>query len=103
VESGLRSRFCESLAAVLPVAPFDRFLAGMFSMLNAILGSTMERVVVDLPVSDEIRAALLDRSAAAGQALQLIETFERAEWTRVDGLAAALGGARRRAGGRRAP
>src|SRR5690606_26408188 len=74
----------------LDVDAFDCFVAGMFSLLDAVLGSTMEQVVEDLPVTDEVRAALLSRAGPVGQALALVEAYERADWPRVELLAAAM-------------
>ena len=67
----LRGRACELVGQALgrPDAGAEYFLLGMCSLLDVILGQPMSKVVNDLPLGDEIRAALLGQANDARRAL----------------------------------
>lgn len=52
------------------------FVAGMFSLLDRLLGMTMEEVLGSIQLSDEVIAALLTRSGPYGPYLALAEACE---------------------------
>jgi EAL and modified HD-GYP domain-containing signal transduction protein len=52
------------------------FVAGMFSLLDRLLGIPMEEVLASIQLSDEVVAALLSRSGKYGQYLALAEACE---------------------------
>ncbi len=82
--SAMRARFLELVAArdkSLP--PESMFLLGLFSLLDAILGQPMENVMQELPLDDDLRNALLGKESKGRQWLELVETFDRAEWDRL--------------------
>lgn len=56
-----RARACELVAEdVFPQASGEAFLVGLLSQLPAILDKSMEEVITVLPVSEDIKSALLD-------------------------------------------
>jgi len=70
------------LASLLTEDPELRsaaFTVGLLSITDAIFRTPMEELVDDLPLSDDIRAALLERSGPHGATLQLVLTCERAD------------------------
>ncbi len=93
IDSVVRARFCESLATLgdLGVPRFDLFLLGMFSTVDAILSMPMDRAVADLPISTDVREALLHGEGRLGAVLRLLQLQERAQWDEFQGVAGALG------------
>jgi EAL and modified HD-GYP domain-containing signal transduction protein len=53
------------------------FTVGIMSLMDALFGIPMDEVVGQIPVSDEIREALLDRTGFFGELLKLTECLER--------------------------
>jgi EAL and modified HD-GYP domain-containing signal transduction protein len=56
------------------------FTAGMFSLLDAVLGVPMEQILNELPLSEEIALAISDHEGVAGKALAKTIAFERGEF-----------------------
>ena len=83
----IRGRFAELLgASLLPKNEAENlFVAGMFSVLDRLLGQTMEEVLTQIPLSEALCEALLSRSGIYGPFLALAESCEQA-----DGNSAAL-------------
>jgi EAL and modified HD-GYP domain-containing signal transduction protein len=77
----VRARTCE-----LILEPYDDeiashgFTAGMFSLLDAVLGAPMEQILNDLPLSSEIALAITAHEGVAGKALAKTIAFERGEF-----------------------
>jgi len=55
----------------------DDFLVGLFSVLDALLDAPMEEAVADLPLSGELRDALLGRPGMMREKLELALAVER--------------------------
>jgi c-di-GMP phosphodiesterase len=75
----LRARQCELLAR-RPVDPAVAFTAGLFSILPALAGSTMEALVAGLPFDARMSGALLDQSGEEGALLAGVLAFERGDF-----------------------
>jgi len=86
-----RGKLMELLARAL--RPEDRgfqeraFLAGTLSLVNALLPARLTEILSTLPVSDEVRSALLTRQGELGALLAVVEALEMAE---LPGIEAAL-------------
>jgi c-di-GMP phosphodiesterase len=63
------------------------FACGLLSISDALLCAPMDEVIAELPLADEVRAALLDRSGAMGAALDACERCESGIETDPDLLA----------------
>jgi EAL and modified HD-GYP domain-containing signal transduction protein len=87
-----RARFMELLAAeCLPQEDCDNaFLAGVFSLLDVMLGVPMEQALEGLILPSDINDALLDRSGLLAPFLQLVEACESADGGEVAELARSL-------------
>jgi EAL and modified HD-GYP domain-containing signal transduction protein len=85
-----RARMCELLASN---AGSDNkhagsaFIVGLLSLLDVLLEVPMEKILGRLELSDEVRGALLGRGGPFGTPLQLVEAYERADWTVARGMA----------------
>lgn len=55
------------------------FVAGILSLVNALLGMPMSEILGSMPVHAEVRAALLERSGNLGAMLSLVEALEESE------------------------
>ena len=83
--SGLvRARMCELLGGSLETAKEESFLsAGLLSVLDALLDCPMEQAIAELPLSEEIKIALIKGDGPIGQALHCAIAYERADWDGV--------------------
>jgi c-di-GMP phosphodiesterase len=55
------------------------FTVGIMSLMDALFGIPMADIVEQIPVSDEIRQALLKRSGFFGELLKLAERLEQSD------------------------
>ena len=76
-----RGRLLELIAET--IRPDDRrmagaaFTVGILSLMDALLGLSMEEILRQLSVTDDVRQALLDRSGVYGDMLHLAECIEK--------------------------
>lgn len=78
----IRAKFGELIAPMLGLkeqSP-DIFLMGMFSMLDAIVDRPMSEVLADLPISEEIKKALLGNRNTYRDVYELIVSYEKGDW-----------------------
>ena len=86
-----RARFCEQVARHLGERPTEFFLAGLFSLLEAILDRPMAQIVEHVPISSACRAALAGEDNPPGLALRLCTAVGRGHWEEIPGLCIRLG------------
>jgi EAL and modified HD-GYP domain-containing signal transduction protein len=55
------------------------FTVGIMSLMDTLFGMPMEEILAQIPVVDEVSAALLERGGFFGELLHLAECIERAE------------------------
>jgi len=69
------------------------FLTGMMSLMDAILDESMQSVMKKLPLSNDIKDALVENKGLLAQYLELVKLYEQADWqsanTVIDELALA--------------
>ncbi len=75
----LRARQCELLARC-PVDPAVAFTVGLFSILPALVGTTMEALVDGLPFDGRVSGALLEQDGEEGALLAGVLAFERGDF-----------------------
>ncbi|ROV59532.1 EAL domain-containing protein [Vibrio ponticus] len=87
-----RAKFCEILAKQLQTQPHssDAFLTGMFSLLDCLLDRPLEQLLEEIPISTEVKVALLEKRGVLGGLLVLSKAIERARWQNVTKVAAKL-------------
>jgi len=77
----VRARMCELLATAQSMPRPERFfLAGLFSVLDAILDRPMQQIVALLSLSDDVKAALLYHRGDVGGVLRCVLAYERRQW-----------------------
>jgi EAL and modified HD-GYP domain-containing signal transduction protein len=83
-----RARCCEVLADIYSVKLLQpaAFLVGLLSLLDAMVDTEMEQLMAKLPISQDIKDAILQRSGDYGNLLILCEYFETAQWENASRL-----------------
>lgn len=83
----LRGRMCEIAGDELRGAAHrdlptseTLFLVGLFSRLDALLSMSMEDVLAQISLSQDVIDALVERAGKAGAILNGVEAYETAEW-----------------------
>jgi c-di-GMP-related signal transduction protein len=89
----LRARCCELLGRQLVggVAASELFLVGLCSQLDAILNRPLADALGDLPLSADLRAALLGKQTVARAVLDVVVAHESGNRQAADEKATALG------------
>jgi len=81
----IRAKFAENLSKPFEMAMQSPslFLMGLFSILDAALGTSIEEALKIVPVSDKIRHALVDKSGDYAKVLDFMYQYEAANWIEV--------------------
>lgn len=87
-----RARLCEAIAPMAGLARRDSelFLTGMLSLIDVIVGRPMETLIAELPVSEDVRGALVEQRGELYPVLDFVMAYERGNWDRVSELAGQL-------------
>ena len=85
----IRAKFCELLGEriTLRYERSEYFTLGLFSLIDAIMDEEMEHILQDLPLSMDIKDALIRREGELYDILALVIAYERADWKSVKDLA----------------
>jgi len=85
----VRARMCELVGATnRPESSEICFTVGLFSSLDAFMDQPLKDILKDLPITPEIREALLSHEGPMGRMLSSVMAFERGDWegTRQAGI-----------------
>ena len=74
----------------MPISKSDAYLMGMFSTLNYLIDAPMEEILAEVPMDENIKRALLYHEGPCGALYDLVLSYERADWWKINGLAEAL-------------
>lgn len=88
----IRAKFCESISenSKLEDKGILAYITGMFSVMDAILGVTIESVVTELYLPDEVKDALISKNNSLSDILTLVISYEKGDWDKVLELAKEL-------------
>ncbi len=76
-----RARMCELLGSKREdVGSDELFTVGLLSVADALLDVPLETIVEELPLANEVEAALLRRDGPAGAILDAVVSYERGEF-----------------------
>lgn len=77
----VRAKFCEQLGlhSGWMTNPEELFLLGLFSLLHAMLDSPMETLLERLPLTDELKLALVSNSGPLSSFLKTVESYEQGQ------------------------
>jgi c-di-GMP-related signal transduction protein len=92
VTSMMRARLAEEIALRTGAAAraSEFFLMGLFSLMDAMLDRTMEDLLSELPVSHDVKTALLGGENPMKHVLDTIIAYESAKWDEVETRANAI-------------
>lgn len=80
----VRAKMCELLAAAAGQKGAERFfIAGLFSVLDALMDRPLEELLKTLPLSDDISAALLQHQGPLGPTLHCVLAYDHGNWDEV--------------------
>jgi EAL and modified HD-GYP domain-containing signal transduction protein len=79
----MRAKTCELLAQRLGVPGDGFFTVGMFSALDVLMEQPIRRILSKLPLSEEIKNAILHGEGIMGEALTCAMAMERAQWSDI--------------------
>ena len=91
--SFMRATFCSELmkyAKNMPINRNDAYLMGMFSTLNYLIAAPLEEILAEIPISMDVKAALLLHEGRCGALYDLVLSYERADWPAIGSLAGEL-------------
>lgn len=73
----VRAKLCERLATEARVSgPDSFFTVGLFSLMDAMMGMSMGRLLETLPFSQDVKSALTERTGIRGEAVACAENLE---------------------------
>ena len=84
--SFMRASFASELQKYVKKPVFTRseaYLLGMFSTLEYLIDAPMEEILADIPMVDELKSALLHREGQGGLLLELVISYEKADWKKI--------------------
>ncbi len=80
----VRARMCELLAEHANLQPLESyFTVGLFSALDTLLQQPLEKILAELPLSDEIKSAILNKNGPMGEALECVVNCEKSNWEKM--------------------
>ncbi|MFC3913793.1 EAL and HDOD domain-containing protein [Pseudaeromonas sharmana] len=81
----IRGRFCELLSLHRQgwTDPAEAFLCGLFSLLEAILDQPFVDILAQIPLSDQIKQALLEKRGELAFYLAFVTDYETLNWDRL--------------------
>lgn len=80
-----RARFCELICNISDYKEkaFLAYMTGLFSVMDAILNCSMEVIIRDLFISDEVKDGLNKEGNALNSILQLVVSYSKGEWEKA--------------------
>lgn len=81
-----RANFCLELYKYikdLHITKSDVYLLGMFSTIDALVDAPVNEVINEIPISDEVKKAIVAKEGKCGTLLKLIISYEKADWKNI--------------------
>ncbi|WP_196604346.1 EAL and HDOD domain-containing protein [Pectinatus haikarae] len=82
----IRAKFCELTTENISAKNSEKdtaFLIGMLSLSDVVLDQPIEKIIDELGLAPEIKAALLFRQNDLGQLLNMVTDYEHGDWMKV--------------------
>lgn len=85
VESVVRARFCELIAEHTgkKEKSAEFFLMGLFSLIDVFFERPMSEILKELPLSREIKDALIDGTGLMGDVLHFAKSYQIGDWDTI--------------------
>lgn len=78
-----RARMMSLLADHKGLDPDAAFTTGLFSLIDAMMDQSMERIMSELPLANDIVRALLDQEGELGNLMDFVVRYEQGDWDEV--------------------
>jgi len=79
-----RAKMCELLADTANLKPVENyFTTGLFSALDILMENSLEVLLKPLPISDDLRDAVINKNGVMGEALKCTLAYETSDWDNV--------------------
>ena len=79
-----RAKMCELLAEQANLKPIENyFTTGLFSALDILMQNSLDILLKPLPISDELRSAVINKEGVMGEALTCTLAYETSDWENV--------------------
>ncbi len=87
-----RARFCELIASAVGLRDrsSDLFIMGMFSLIDAFLDQPLDDILSALPISEDIKFALLGGQSRFRDVYELVLAYETGDWEKLSRKTALL-------------
>ena len=81
----VRAKFAELLANSLSIKRSKNkfFLMGLFSMIDVLMNRTLDDLLTELPIAQEIKDGLLREGGIYTKIMDLIIAYEKGEWDKI--------------------
>lgn len=78
-----RGKMMELLSPTLGCKELEdnAFVTGIMSLMDTLLGTPMSEILTTIPVSQEVKDALIERNGVLGRLLNLVESLEKGDMT----------------------
>lgn len=76
----VRARMCESLAGAVAQPSDEAFTTGLLSVADALIDRPLSEVIGELPLDEQLSAALLERQGPLGDLLCRVVAFEQGDF-----------------------
>jgi len=86
VSSIVRARFAEALANAAGVQGSLAFILGLMSLMEAVLDMPLQRIIEQIVLPPEVRAALQGESGCLQELLKLVIAYEAGDWEECEGV-----------------
>jgi len=78
--SMIRAKMAENIAHLVKVDKEICFTTGLFSIIDTLMDNDMELLIEGLPLTENIRAALIRREGELGEILNCVLAYESGDW-----------------------
>ena len=77
-----RAKFCELIcnSSIYKEKEFLAYITGLFSVMDAILNCSMESIVKDIYLHDEVKDGLIGEENTLNLILKVVVSYEKGEW-----------------------
>lgn len=85
--SVIRSKFAELICSNSRMSGqrYQASLAGLFSLIDVILGKSMEKILSEIPMKEDVKKAIIgDKSSSLYPIMNIILSYEKAKWESLD-------------------
>lgn len=81
----IRASFAEKIARDTPLKEryYEAFMMGMFSLIDLIVEAEITDILKDIPLADEVKAAILGEQNMFGEILEFVKAYEDGKWEKI--------------------